>query len=239
MKVLADLNYIKELYKVTDTPKQSRKRKSLKAIKKPWDESSLAYWRQYYITEDILNTYKVHNVDLVYIDGALRFRATENNPIFAYQFDDTHLRVYRPLASYKQTKWRSNASESHFHGLDSISPSQLLIITSSGKDAMVLKVLGYEAIAPQTEAISGRNTVLKSLKKNFKFLVFFMDSDETGLAANSKLSSAYGGVSISIPLKYHCKDISDFIAKFGKKKAAKLVKKRLSKALRIHSLPFV
>ena len=118
----------------------------------------------------------------------------------------------------------------------------MLIITSSGKDAMVLHELGFPAIAPIAEGVMIKPEVIEKLQRYYKYIFVFMDSDDTGFKINRQYADKYPSIKpISIPLHYNCKDISDFICKFKFHKTYKLVKRLLKESVRIrvnNQLPF-
>lgn len=110
--------------------------------------------------------------------------------------------------------------------------SHLLLITSSLKDVMCLHSLGFHAICGQNELATFSPEIITALKKRFKHIVFFMDSDEAGLRANIKQSSEHRLCSMSIPLKENAKDISDLVSMKGSEYSYKVMKKLVYGALR-------
>jgi hypothetical protein len=197
------------------------------------------YFSRFKIPPEYLPFYGVYAAKAIYADEVLWGRATATNPIFVYTQPSGRIRTYRPLTKKREDKWYGNISAYDVYGLYQLPPSgQTLIITSSLKDVMVLKVLGFNAIAfsgegygAGKEGSESRRVVAKVLEKlspRFKHIIFFMDNDDPGLQYNEKLSSIYRLPNIAIPKGYP-KDISDCIYRYGTNKARRIMKKLLSK----------
>ena len=85
--------------------------------------------------------------------------------MYAYKVFDK-FKIYRPLAS-KYTKWRTNLTTSDVQGLAQIpEKGDLLIITKSLKDVMVLYEMGYTAISAASETTFIPEDIISGLKKN-------------------------------------------------------------------------
>src|SRR5690606_150280 len=135
---------------------------------------------------------------------------------------------YRPNNPDKIGKWFTNATNYHLQGMKQLSEHrELLIITSSLKDVMVLKVLGYEAVAPQGEGMNIPDSIMNYLWATSDNIVVFYDNDKAGLKAGLELSESIGAGNMYIPTKYKVKDISDFIRMYGDIKAKELLNKLL------------
>lgn len=176
----------------------------------------------------------MHYAKSVYINGILKYISTERNPIYAYRLAKERLKIYRPLARNSQAKWRCNTKSTDFHIPKIVweQPTQLLILTSSCKDAMVLHELGYRAIAPASEMSIPPQELISKLKDAYPHIVFFMDSDKAGMTQNYKLSRMYKCPYLVIPNyeRLGVKDISDYREKYGEESTKKTINKMLSKA---------
>ncbi len=207
-------------------------------------EISHPYFQEYKIPPEYLSTYGVFGAKAIYADQVLWGRGTNTNPIFVYSQPSGRIRVYRPLTKEKDKKWYGNISAYDVYGLYQLPPSgQILFITSSLKDVMVLKVLGYNAIAfsgegygAGKEGSESRRVVTQIIEKltpRFQHIIFFMDNDKPGLEYNEKLSNIYRLKNIAIPSKYP-KDISDCIRKYGVSKTQRIMKRMIAKKFNIN-----
>lgn len=197
------------------------------------------YFERYHIPTKWLPEYGIYSAKAIYANQTLWGRGTTNNPIFVYSMPSGRIRIYRPLTKEREKKWYGNITAYDVYGLYNLpKEGQTLIITSSLKDVMVLRLLGYNSIAfsgegygAGKEGSDSRKVVTKVIEKlapRFKHILFFMDNDKAGLEYNAKLSDIYKLPSIAIPNKYP-KDISDCIAKYGISKASRIMKRILSK----------
>lgn len=105
------------------------------------------------------------------------------------------------------------------------------------KDVMVLKELGYNAIAFNSEGIptKGENgkfvaETIEHLKERFEHVVLFLDNDKAGKEYSTKISRHYSVPYILIP-DNDPKDISDYLAKYGRRKTKRMFNKQLKKIL--------
>lgn len=150
---------------------------------------------------------------------------TDDNPIYCIKISKGVYKIYRPLNPTKFGKWFANTGSEDLQGLKLLSDKRdLLFITSSMKDALVLKKLGYEAVAPSGEGVRIPDKVMDYLKATSKKIIYFNDSDFAGYKYTFKLSKETELDYIFIPKYYLIKDISDFVKEFGLKEADKLMK---------------
>lgn len=205
----------------------------------PADPSWLNYFNRYkVITPKILLSYKVFSAKSVETLDYTLAKGSKTNPLFVYLVDDK-IKWYKPLTKDKAKKWGGTTNYQTFFGLSQLPKTgKLLFITSSLKDVMVLRGLGFNAIALngegygigddkfQTESSKELKRKLNSLEKRFKYIIFYMNNDYPGTQANIKLSTKYNKPYIQNPLKTP-KDISDFIHKYSVRKTYRMLKKQI------------
>lgn len=113
----------------------------------------------------------------------------------------------------------------------------ITFVTSSNKDVMVLKELGFPAICfngesyginKASKSYAVAKSVLDALKKRSKYLILFLDSDEPGLKATLGMAQAHKLMWVTTR-EGGPKDISDYYKKYGRKKTFRLVKKLIKK----------
>src|SRR5690606_1550824 len=152
----------------------------------------------YYIPLHMLYDYDVRATSVVYYTnklGEYKQYCSHHykNPIYTYIFDEESFKMYRPNNPDKIGKWFTNATNYHLQGMKQLSEHrELLIITSSLKDVMVLKVLGYEAVAPQGEGMNIPDSIMNYLWATSDNIVVFYDNDKAGLKAGLELSESIG-----------------------------------------------
>lgn len=184
------------------------------------DDIDISFWKQFYITKGTLDKYKVVSCSHVWINDNLIWKRTDKEPIFAYLIDD-HIKIYRPY-SERKSKWGGNTNENNLFGYDQLPwLDDVLIITKSGKDVMVLSELGYNAISPNSETALITKDIADVLIKRFKTIYVLMDNDTTGKKAAKRYVDNYNFINIELPSKE--KDISDYIKVHGIDKTSQLL----------------
>lgn len=181
--------------------------------KRKWNNNiDKEYWGQYYLTCDILNYFNVIPCSHIWIKKRM-FKITNDNPSYAYKINKNTYKILSPYAD-KKFKWLSNSTEYDLQGYEQL-PKQgdILIITKSLKDVMVLHLLGYNAIAPQSEQINIPNELMKKLESRFDNIILFYDNDPAGNMGRELICDTYS--LSSIILEGEEKDISDYIKKHG------------------------
>lgn len=197
---------------------------------KNWEEADKIYWyNNYNINKSTLKLFGVSPITNFWINGDLYY--TDKNCYVYYYFkadDGRHLvKIYQPYNKY--FKWISNSGNLQIIQGEGMLPQngELLIVTKSLKDIMVLYELGFTAISPPTESAFLNNKYFEKQKLRFKKIVILYDNDVPGLEAASKFSEQFNTPYIYIPTfyfhEYSIKDVSDFIKKYKYEETKKLI----------------
>jgi hypothetical protein len=145
-------------------------------------KKDLDWWAQFNISKDMLFQNRVWAISDYWLDGRHSY-IPKGMLAFAYKEDDGY-KLYFPEGD-KRNKWLSSTKALACY--DTLPQTgDLLLITSSKKDAMCLKSFGYHAIAPQGEGVSLPNHILWELKQRFKKVILFYDNDAPGVKAATK-----------------------------------------------------
>lgn len=218
--------------------------KPIEIVDKPFEESKdciiqvkiqdftkedLEYWEQYGITEKTLKKFRVFSCATVWINGYIFTRSDKKHPIFGYYRGKNSngielWRIYMPNHRSKEPKFVSNWKASMIQGAKQLpKEGDIIVVTKAMKDVMSLYELGIPAIAPNSENLFLSEAQYKKIKERFKKIVIFYDNDLAGLHNMNKFRKQFPDIiPFWIPLKYHCKDISDFIKKYGIEEARNL-----------------
>lgn len=197
----------------------------IKIKRRDWNEKDLAYWGSFGITLETLKKFNVVPISYFSINGYM-YKAAELSYSYEYYWENGIFRrkIYQPLS---KDKWFSNGGDV-VQGEGMLPKSgELLIITSSLKDVMVLYQLSYTAIAPTSESTFIPYKYFEKQNTRFKRIVLFMDSDEAGIKQSLKLNEKWGLDYILIPRKANKKDISDFNRAYGYENSILLLNKLL------------
>ena len=210
-------------------------KKSINVKTQPLTFVDKYYWKQYGIYENILKLYNVFSCKCVFIGDKVVGYYKNNDPIYGYMFykDNTYTwKIYRPL-SLSGYKWMSNTNRTIFQGWDQLPErGELIIITKSLKDVMVLRTLGFISAALQNEITNIKDTVARELYERFNIVYILNDFDYTGVRGANNLKKKYGFTPIFLQdfsTRHNgFKDISDFRLKHSaeesKSKILKLIK---------------
>jgi len=207
---------IKEDYKATDNIISIRKKNFCKI-----DDD---YWSQFSLNRDDLRHFNVFPIHEYWINDIVQpWGYKYNNPGYAYQIYNKY-KIYKPLG-LKKYKWISNCSNYDIQGYEQL-PYQddLLIITKSLKDVMVLYKLGYNAVSPQGENHSIPKEIMDDISKRFTKILIFYDNDKAGINGANKIADKYNLTTIFTP-NAEPKDISDYTKKYGLDKSKELLTK--------------
>lgn len=188
-----------------------------------WTKRDKMYWSRYGINREILDNYNVFSAKYVYLDKQLIHVHSDYNPVYCYKFNGKRVKVYRPLAP-AAGKWLSNVDANDLQGFEQVElRTSTLIITKSLKDVMCLNSLGFESVAPQSENTRTQYEMMKALAENYPKVFILFDNDEAGERGANSLAEYLGDTSKCIYIPEGTKDISDYIIKYGTKKALELI----------------
>lgn len=219
---------VKEVYKriindlPSDTPAIQRKRRVAYsedveiAIKRRYFcPIDACYWDRFLIKKETLYMYKVYPISYYTSNGIKQLEWTDDDPMYAYKVNDK-FKIYRPLTKHKEWKWRGNLSNNNIFGYEQLpKKGNLLIITKSLKDVMVLYELGYTSVAPASESTEIPKETMEELSSRFNRVILFFDNDTAGIKYSTKVSKEYNLQRIQIDPSEAIKDISDFIESRG------------------------
>ena len=186
------------------------------------------YWGSYHISTPTLEKYNVHSIKYYLCNGVVKGIYKDENPMYAYKVYN-NFKIYRPLGD-KFTKWRNNLTEFDVQGYAQLpKKGNLLIITKSLKDVMVLHEMGYNAVSPSSESTFIPDIVLNDLKKRFKHILLCFDRDIAGVSNMRKVSLKTGLNGFLVHKSFKAKDISDAVKTNGFESVHDWLKKLLWK----------
>ena len=186
----------------------------------PYTRNGLMYWQEFGISALTLEKFGVRQISHFNIESVQY--PIGNDIAFAYCFGDYKYKLLRPKQD-RARKWRSNATPDIVQGKRQLAPKgELLIVTKSLKDVMVLHELGYHSIAPQSENTELPEKAIPWLKDRWDNIVIYYDNDEAGIRAAKRYSEKWGVSYVHNDMDKP-KDISDYYKKYGKASAIKLL----------------
>lgn len=233
-----DLKFsIKYSFKVNEEKKESEKKLEAPKIRptfKDW-QFEIEYWLNLNVSASLLERFNVKLIDTIHINDELRYRSTVTNPIFFYPLSKEEFKTYRPFAS-KLDKHRNFCKGNCIFGLGQLPMfDDLLIITKSPKDALVLSSFGYNSISLASEGATIKPKLMAELKHRFKKVVVFYDNDGTfepkkGESGKGKQAALRLSKKHSLPMIFLPgieKDISDYVDSKGIEEGKSIIKQLL------------
>lgn len=183
---------------------------NLGIVRQEWTDIDVQYWSKFHINIDTLKLYDVFSIKYYLANNIVKGIYNDKSPMYAYKVGDG-FKIYRPLAS-KYTKWRTNLSNDDIQGLKQLDTTKdILIITKSLKDVMVLHEMGYAAISPNSETTFIPEQILSFITKDFKEVYLLFDRDKTGMKRARSISKQHDMKPFFINKRFKAKDISDAV----------------------------
>ena len=219
--------------------KVSVKRSDVKVKIRPWNSNDMLYWRdKYNLAKNQLEYCNVYPISHFFING-ICFKAEKIAYAFVEEKDGRQtFKVYQPFA-VNSKKWINNNDYSTWELWTQLpKEGENLIITSSRKDAMVIKSLfnssNITSCSLQSEGVMPKESVVNELKSRFKNIFVLYDNDynkdpNRGRIHGAKIEKNTGFKQIEIPSKYSAKDPSDFICVYGRSELTELIKQLIQK----------
>lgn len=179
----------------------------------------LNYWNQVGVTEDKLGFYNIYICDIYF--NNIRILNSNKYPIYLYLFDKERKiwKAYNPY--HKQNRmphFYSHNIQGHIQNYENIglTGSDILIITKSYKDCIMLNMAGYDAIAPHAETVFISENKLNDLKDRYSQIFILFDNDSCGIQNSEYFSKKYNIPNIFLPKNdYQIKDCYDVVLNYG------------------------
>jgi len=181
-----------------------------------WNNDDYRYWyERYQIPLPMLEEYNIYPISDYWLNTnmlSVHYAAEKLSYCYTYYYHDDLLlrKIYQPLS--KNAKWKSNIDNTVVQGIANIPKfADLLIITSSMKDILVLKLMGYPSVSPNNEMSWLSDSVWTKFQSRYKQIVLLHNTDAAGIISAARLSYYYNIPFITIPLDYNKKDPSDLL----------------------------
>lgn len=197
---------------------RERKPKPYRTVQQPFTEKELAYWREYGITEELLNRYGAVSLKEYRSETAegkaFGFTSTPAEPMFGYA-GKWGVKVYRPQSEIRFV-YGGHTGENYCFGLEQLPPKgDTLFLTGGEKDVLTLAAHGFHAVCFNSETSTIPTKIIRKLVYRFKHIVLLYDVDKTGLESSEKHRqqlTEYGVKRLLLPLtgEKTDKDVSDY-----------------------------
>lgn len=211
--------------------------------KREWSKHDIRYWSSYHVPIEMLDRNNVVPISHIWLEK-------DGKTVFHTEFAKTHLvysyeyywhegifrrKIYRPELS-NQHKWVTNTDYTVVQNVDNIPKGgDLLISQSSYKDCMVMEVLGYYSVAPNSEGVWYPSNYWEKINNRWDKIVIYGNNDwkkkdNPGLAYSRAHSEMYNIPYIINP-DNTTSDIAAYVKQHGKDEGRRLVDKLLKEVL--------
>jgi hypothetical protein len=201
------------------------------------------YWNKLKITVNDLRKFDVLPIYEVHRDGNVLCRWKESNPIFGYRVRDfttgnTHIKFYKPFD--RHYKWLCNAPSTVIYGLevllreltndrgdigfDKRVKQNILFLTKSMKDVIVLYKAGYKAVCLNSESTTFTKQHIAAVMQWWEYYKQYYPTVE---AQDLRLMTLYDNDEQGYEMAYTIKNVYylDCVFLTGAKDPAELVEK--------------
>src|SRR5690606_36413989 len=164
-----------------------------------WQLHDKEFWyNRYEITRSTLDYYNVYPISRFWIN---QYRYNADKHAYAYREDTNVYKIYQPYLSTDNGKFWSNIKNKDiYQGHDQLpEKGEILFITSSKKDVMVLYECGFNAVAPHTEHQILSDELYYEYSNRFDVIIIFYDNDNAGITHANKMVDRYNIKSIILP----------------------------------------
>jgi|SRR5215470_12639413 len=224
-----NVDWSNEVYKYS--PKRNGAKIGVK--RKRWIKTDIEYWKQYGISVETLELYKVAPISEYIVGDKCRFKYSVKCPMYVYKIFNS-LKIYRPLSENRIDKWRTTCSAYDIQGWEQARKTKQLIVTKSLKDVMALHEMGYVAIAPSSENTQIPDEVIDATNKLSDCIIILFDNDNAGIKSAEKLQRKCP--TWNIIYTEEAKDLSDAIKLSGKDKVKEWIKEKIKDIWKSRSL---
>lgn len=200
---------------------------------RPWKIRDKEFWMDKYgLNKTQLEYCGVYPISHYFINGYCT-EAKNRSYAFLEEKDGIQtFKIYQPYAD-KEEKWINNNDYSTWELWTQMpQKGHTLIITSSRKDAMVIKSLfnsqKITSCSLQSEGVNPKESVVNELKGRFKHIYVLYDNDfnskiNRGRIAGKKLCDQTGFSQIEIPDGCYVKDPSDYVDEYDGESLRRLI----------------
>lgn len=217
---------IKKDYKAITSDKKIEvtKRNTLIQVKaRAFTKTELAYWNQYFQSEDDLRREQVYSIEDMYFN---RKRFPLEDMRFGY-FYDGFWKIYQPFAD-KRKKWLSNIPLATPWGVENLQKDKNSLTVKSKKDYMVCRKIYSHVCGVQNESLAAFSPeFVQQVKDNSNIPYYGGDSDNPGKKASYAITEAIGFKHIN-PEDRLLPDIKDF-SDWAKVEGLKMVEQHFIK----------
>lgn len=199
------------------------KKSVIKVKVRDYTNKDYDYWKQFNITDEVLDYYKVKAIQYYWVNGELKYEFSIKDPCYCYLYPDRTYKLYHPFRDKSKVRFITNSN--YIQGYNHISKGENLIITKSMKDVMSLATFGVDAIAESSENVIIDKETYLDLSNRYENIWILKDYDTAGFRAARKYRNEYFNSNIIFVRDIQAKDFSGLIKYRGIEEAKRWLDK--------------
>jgi hypothetical protein len=223
-----EINASRKLPVVNNQVYKEKEFADIRVKRRPWSNKDLDYWKKFGIDAITLKFYNVAACEALWLNGKIIYVYHPSDPAYIYYFGDHQYKIYFPM----RDQYRFLCNTASVQGYQQLpEKGDILVITKSMKDIMVLRTMKINAISFQGETVFPSRSIIENLKSRFEAVVTLYDFDYAGVTTANKIRKIYGVPAYFLTngrLKTHdylAKDPAEFVEFHGRYNAIDLATK--------------
>lgn len=218
-------NDIPEIFAATDFHRRGKSiKKKIKVRVQAYKNPDILYFKSFHITRRATEKYKCFSIENIWLQGKPHYDYRDIDPAIGYYLGDSASGDQRwKIYFYSRVgAGRFMGNTNRINGLVQLpEEGEVLVITKSMKDVMVLDMFSIPAISMQSETTMPYSRIIEPLQKRFAFIYSLYDFDRAGITGAMKMCRKYQIEPLFLTdgrfgsYNFMAKDISDFIRNQG------------------------
>lgn len=161
-----------------------------------FSDIELDFWKRYNIDKEDLDLFNVKSIKRFWFDKESFIESTKVSPIFQYNEDDINFQLYCPK---RYTRFYSYIQSYQLLGYNYLpDKGDILIITSSMKDVIILRKIGLYAVCPSGESTPIKRKDIDELSSRFNKIYINYNNDEIGIESKNRLIENHKDVEFGV-----------------------------------------
>lgn len=190
----------------------------------PFTEKALSYYKTGGITKEILEEYWHKQLEAFWVND--KYFSVKDQLCFLQpeiRKSDWVYKIYMPEKPKGQRFPVSNDGGA-IYGLRQLpEKGEKVFITSSKKDIMTLRALGYWAISGTSESVFFTQELIDYLRSKFQKVYMLYDFDDKGIAKANEINTQFGLDGCIFTSNKEFKDPFAYVARFSQKSLKRLI----------------
>jgi len=217
-------NNIPEIFTSTEYLNRGKSVKKKVTVRvQAFTKTDILYLKSFHITRRATDKFKCFSIQHIWLQGHPHYDYRDEDPALGYYLGEAGSNAQRwKVYFYMRSRGRFLSNTNRINGWVQLPDNgEVVILTKSMKDVMVLDMFGIPAVAMQSETMMPYDRIIEELRRRFRRLYTLYDFDYAGIKGAMKIRRAYDIEPLFLTngkfgsIDFKTKDISDFVKRFG------------------------